>query len=118
MAKQKKRATTALPVYPEKKWGPFAGGVSVAVWLQETSTDEGTRYFRAVTVRGRRFLDKETGEWRDGALRPTDIPSLVLALEAAQAYIANTPLPGQPAESEEPDAPENGEVVPAGSVPF
>jgi hypothetical protein len=26
------------------------------------------------------------------------LPALVLALEAAQAYIANTPLPGEPAD--------------------
>lgn len=84
---------------PERKWGPFHGGVGLAVWLNETETEEGTRYFRSITLNPRRFLDKKTGEWKDsGSLRPADIPTLLLALQAALDYIHSTPLPGQSLE--------------------
>ena len=36
MSKQKK--TTEPPRYPERKWGPFHGGVGVAVWLNDTAS--------------------------------------------------------------------------------
>jgi hypothetical protein len=38
------------------------------------------------------------------------LPALVLAMEAAQQYIAATPLPGQAAESEEIEALADGEL--------
>ena len=80
----KKRSVIAPPRYPEKKWGPFHGGVSVAVWLNEVETDEGLKYFRSVTVNGRRFRDKKTGNWKDAkSLRPTDLPALLLGLDVA-----------------------------------
>ena len=44
--KTTKRAVTA-PRYPERKWGPFHGGVGVAVWLNEVETAEGKRFFRS-----------------------------------------------------------------------
>lgn len=58
MATKPKRATTA-PRHPEKKWGPFHGGVGVAVWLNEVQTDAGPKFFRtnvAYTVMWRRGL--------------------------------------------------------------
>ena len=36
------------------------------------------------------------------SLRTTDLPSLILALEAAHGYVSSTPLPGLPADGEEP----------------
>lgn len=97
----KNNRNSSAPQHPEKKYGPFHGGVGVAIWLNEVETEEGTRYFRSVSIAPRRFRDKENGEWKDAqSLRPTDLPALVLALEAAQAYIANTPLPGEPADEE------------------
>lgn len=110
MAKPKKRSSADAPHYPEKKFGPFSGGVSISIWLQEVQTSEGSRYFRSATIQGRRFRDKTTGEWKDGALRPTDLPALILGLEATQRYMATTPLPGAAAE-DEADVPENGQVA-------
>jgi hypothetical protein len=83
MAK-KRGSITAPPRYPERKWGPFHGGVSVAVWLNEVETEGGVKWFRSVTINSRRFRDKKTGNWKDAkSLRPTDIPALLLALENA-----------------------------------
>jgi hypothetical protein len=75
---------TSVPRHPERKWGPFHGGVGVAVWLNRVETDDGPRYYRSVTIAPRRFRDKQTGEWKDaGSLRSTDLPALVLGLEKA-----------------------------------
>jgi hypothetical protein len=110
-----KRAPT-VPRHPERKWGPFHGGVGVAVWLNQVQTDDGPRFFRSCTIAPRRFRDKETGEWKDaGSLRATDIPALVLGLEAARLYMATTPLPGEPVEEEDeaedpPPPQDNGDV--------
>lgn len=104
-----KRAKTA-PRQPEKKWGPFAGGSSVAVWLNEFETESGIRYSRSITLAPRRFRDPETGEWRDGAYRPIDLAALLLAIAAAQEYCLRTPLPGEPAEQEEIDPLADGEA--------
>jgi hypothetical protein len=111
--------TSTVPRHPERKWGPFHGGVGVAVWLNEVKTDNGPpRFFRSITIAPRRFREKETGAWKDAAsLRATDIPALVLGLEAARAYMATTPLPGEPVEEEdEAEAPpppqDNGDGIP------
>ena len=48
MTTQVKRSANA-PRHPEKKWGPFHGGVGVAVWLNEVQTDAGPRFFRNFT---------------------------------------------------------------------
>jgi hypothetical protein len=115
MATKNKRAS-AIPRYPERKWGPFHAGVSVCVWQNQVDTDSGPRYFRSITIAPRRFLDKKNGEWKDASsLRPTDLPSLILALEAAHAYCASTPLPGQAAEEEHVEDPA---VLESGQVPF
>jgi hypothetical protein len=93
------------PRYPERKWGPFAGGTGAAVWLNEFETDSGTRYARTITLARRRFRDPKTNEWRDGAYRPVDVPALILALQAALESCHSTPLPGMPAEPDEVDGP-------------
>ena len=100
--KTTKRPSTA-PRRPERKWGPFHGGVGVAVWLNEVDADEGKRYFRSIAIAPRRYLDSKTGKWEDASsLRPTDLPALILALQAAHDYVQSTPLPGLPAAGEEP----------------
>ena len=111
MATKPKRATTA-PRHPEKKWGPFHGGVGVAVWLNEVQTDAGPKFFRSLTIQPRRYRDKKTGVWKDAkSLRPTDIPALLLALDAAMQFAAHTPLPGQPVDDEgEIETLEDGEL--------
>src|SRR6266704_5519985 len=110
MAKTTTKRSTTAPRRPERKWGPFHGGVGVAVWLNEVDTEEGKRFFRSVSIAPRRYLDEKTGKWEDASsLRTTDLPSLILALEAAHAFVSSTPLPGLPAEGEEP-AESNGHV--------
>ena len=113
MATKTTKRTVTTPRRPERKWGPFHGGVGVAVWLNEVDTDGGKRFYRSITVAPRRYLDAKTGKWEDASsLRTTDLPSLILALEAAHAFVSGTPLPGLPAEGEEPADPnplDNGE---------
>jgi len=50
---------------PEKKIGPFSGGIGVAIWLNTADTDDGPKQFRPITIAPRRYLDRETGEWKD-----------------------------------------------------
>src|SRR5438270_397863 len=105
---------------PEKKWGPFPGGVGVALWLNEVQTEMGNRYIRSITIAPRRYRHPETGQWEEaGSFRLTDIPALILALQAAVDHAHSVPLPGQSAEGDEPtetaaDAtpPANGEPPP------
>jgi hypothetical protein len=85
MAKQR---TSAPPKHrPEKKIGPFAGGVGVAVWINEVQTECGARLIRSITINPRRYRDKETGEWKDSSsFRPSDLPALLFALMKAQEH--------------------------------
>lgn len=103
MAAKEKRSKKTETRFPEKKWGPFAGGAGVAVWLNEFETEHGTRFARTITLAPRRFRDPKTDEWRDSAYRPVDLPALLLALQAAHAFCLSTPLPGEPADADEPD---------------
>jgi hypothetical protein len=74
----------------------------VCVWTNEVANGDGKRFFRSITISPRRFLSEKTGQWEDaGSLRPADLPSLILALEAAHDYVLSTPLPGQPVEGDE-----------------
>ena len=68
MATKAKR-TTSAPRYPEKKWGPFHGGVGIAVWLNEVQTEAGPKFFRSVSLQSRRYRDKKTGVWKDAKSR-------------------------------------------------
>lgn len=99
--------------YPERKWGPFAGGSGVAVWMNEFQTEQGVRYARSITLAPRRFRDAKTGEWKDAlSYRPVDIPAILLALQAGLDYCRSTPLPGEAAEPEETDVLRNGDSAP------
>lgn len=91
---------------PEAKYGPFAGGISVAIWRRTIDTDNGPQDVRSVTVNPRRYLDSESGEWKDGSYRPSDLPVLILALQSAQQFIALHPLETVPqSEAQESQTP-------------
>lgn len=80
MPKQVKARTATQQ--PEKKIGPFPGGIGVAIWLNAIETADGPRRVRSVTISPRRFRDSKTGEWRNaGSYRLTDLTALILGLE-------------------------------------
>ena len=93
---------------PEKKIGPFAGGIGVVIWLNETDSDDGqVRQFRSVTINPRRYFDSKSGQWKDAAsYQPADLPALLFCLAKAQEYCYETPIPGQ--EETEAGATEGG----------
>ena len=98
MAKPKPAAVTTS-AHPEKKIGPFASGVGVAIWLNTTETDDGPRSFRSITLNPRRYYSKQDKEWKDASsYNPADLPALIFALTKAQEYVYETPLPGQDGE--------------------
>ncbi len=79
---------------PEMKFGPFPGGIGVAIWLNTASNDDGSKHFRSITIAPRRYQDRETGEWKDaGSFNTSDLPALIFALQKAQEYVFTTPLP-------------------------
>ena len=87
---------------PEKKFGPYRGGIGVAVWLNTVETEEGPRQLRSITLAPRRYFDRNREEWRDSkSYRPYDLEVLIFALRQAQAYIYTTPVPGEKPEDED-----------------
>lgn len=116
MPELKATRSAAPPRRPERKYGPFHGGVGVAVWLNQVDTDDGPRFFRTATISPRRFRDEKSGEWKDASsLRSTDLAALILGLQAAHQFMLSTPLPGEPIEeSPVEDSPPSGDGV----VPF
>jgi hypothetical protein len=115
MSTTTKKAPQTSPRRPEKKWGPFAGGVGVAIWLNEVETPEGRKFFRTLTIAPRRYKNAESGEWMNSpGFRPQDLSAIILGLQAALDFIASTPLPGQAAEEEPHDVPppsdSNGDI--------
>ena len=93
------RTTGARP--PEKKIGPFAGGIGVAIWLNAVESSDGSRQLRSVTINPRRYFDRESNQWKDApSFRPSDLPALIFALQKAQEYVYTTPVPGEEADGE------------------
>ena len=102
------------PRQPEKKIGPFAGGVGVAIWINDAQTDDGPKMFRSITINPRRYFDQESQQWKNApSYGPTDLPALIFALQQAQAYVFQTPLPGQAVTEGEAPAP-----APPDEIPF
>ena len=105
-----KSSVTNRPTHtgPEHKIGPFAGGIGIAIWRNSIDTENGRKHFRSITIAPRRYLDKESGEWRDASsFNPSDLPALIFALEKAQEYVFTTPLPGQESTVVDPDSGES-----------
>src|SRR5437773_12521954 len=106
----KKPQKTGKP--PELKIGPFQGGIGVAVWLNEIQTEAGPKTIRSITIAPRRYLDRQTGEWKDsGSFRPDDLTALILALEKAREHCLMKPLPGEESENDRmASTPDNGQI--------
>jgi hypothetical protein len=104
-----KRSTTpaksgsTIPKGPETKFGPYPGGIGVAIWINEIPTDAGgSRKVRSVTISPRRYFDRQHEEWRDSSsFWPGDLPALIYALQRALDFVSITPIPGQAKEPEE-----------------
>ncbi len=87
---------------PEKKIGPYPGGIGIAIWLNTIETDNGPRKLRSITISPRRYRHPETGEWMDSSsYRPGDLPALIFSLEKAQEFCFTEPIPGEEEETEE-----------------
>lgn len=81
---------------PEKKFGPYPGGISVAVWLNDVQGQNGSRKMRSITISPRRYKDPDSGEWVDApSLRPGDLPVLIFGLQKALDFVFTTPITGQ-----------------------
>src|SRR5437870_9384056 len=101
MSTTKTKSDKAPAKPPELKIGPFQGGIGVAVWLNQIQTESGPKTIRSVTIAPRRYLHRETGEWRNsGSFRPGDLTALILALEKAREYCLMRPLPGEDPEDD------------------
>ncbi|MCH7724970.1 MAG: hypothetical protein IH991_00610 [Planctomycetes bacterium] len=101
MADESSPQRTGSP--PELKLGPFPGGITVDVWLNEIETKDGKRHVRSITISPRRYRDDETGEWKNASYRPIDLGILLLALEKAQHFVYSTPLPGGQSQGDHDD---------------
>lgn len=89
---------------PEKKIGPYPGGIGVAIWINTIQTDQGPRKVRSITVSPRRYRDPKSDEWRDATSYQTgDLPALIFALQKALEFVYTNPLPSEKSadESEE-----------------
>jgi hypothetical protein len=108
------------PQKPEHKIGPLHNGLGVSIWLNSKETETGPRFYRSVTIAHRRYYDEESRQWKDAAsYRPSDLATLVLALQAARDYCTRTPLPGQPPDGdEEAMRADEEEAPPDGETPF
>ena len=70
------QSSTTGPCHcPEKKIGPFTGGIAVTVWKNTVQTEHRPRSYRSVTISPRRYQDRLTGQWKDSnSLNPGDLP--------------------------------------------
>lgn len=87
---------------PEKKIGPYPGGIGVAIWRNTIQTDAGPREVRSISIAPRRYFDRETNEWKDAkSYRPVDLPALAFSLQKAMEYCYSEPLPDEKPEADE-----------------
>ncbi len=95
---------------PERKIGPFANGVGVCIWSNQTTNEHGTRTFRTITINPRRYFDRESNQWKDApSFNPSDLPSLIYALQLASKILFEEEAPEHDGAEA---APGNGEEIP------
>jgi hypothetical protein len=85
-----------------KKIGPFSSGVAVCVWANQASGEAAPRTFHTVTISPRRYLDRDTNQWKDASsFHPSDLPGLIYALQVALKFCFETSSSeGEPHQSE------------------
>lgn len=89
--------------HPEKKIGPFPGGIGVAIWVNTIETQTGPQQIRSVTISPRRYRD-DSGAWRDApSFRPADLPALIFGLQKALEFVYTNPLSSQDRNGETGD---------------
>lgn len=88
--------STAKANRPEKKLGPYPGGISVAIWVNNIETGNGPAKVRSITISPRRYRDSKSGDWRDStSFRTSDLPTLIFALQQALEHTLTHPLKGK-----------------------
>ena len=98
---------------PEKKIGPFAGGVGVSIWLNQIETDKGPLTVRSITINPPRYRDRDSGDWKDSkSFRPSDLPALLFALGKAQEFCYEIPLPNDSSGGNGGDSDREQEEIP------
>lgn len=98
---------------PETKFGPYTGGVGVAVWINEIDTDAGTRKIRSITINPRRYFDSTSNQWKDSrSFRPEDLPALIFGLQKALEHTYLVPLPGSPETADGEDSQHPDDTTP------
>jgi hypothetical protein len=97
------KSSAASPRGPEKKIGPYPGGIGVAIWMNTVENDDGSsRKLRSVTISPRRYFDRKSDEWKDSSsFWAGDLPALIYALQRALEFISTTPIPGQAKENDD-----------------
>ena len=95
---------------PERKIGPFANGVGICIWQNQTQTEQGPRTFRTITINPRRYFDRESNQWKDSpSFNPADLPALIYSLQLAAQYCYES----NPTDGDSSDGAANGgEEVP------
>ena len=74
------------PQQPVKEFR--AGGVSAAIWKNETADGDRTLVQHSVRIQ-KRFREKASGEWKNSDyFFPNDLPKLVLVAQQAWEYIS------------------------------
>ena len=83
------------PRGPEKKIGPFAGGIGVAVWLNSVQGDDGSaRRVSSITLSPRRYRDRQTGEIAKDAVSGEALMTLgVVYIEEGESSLIKVTVP-------------------------
>jgi hypothetical protein len=95
---------------PERKIGPFANGVGVCIWLNQTQGEQAARSFHTITINPRRYFDRESNQWKDASsFNASDLPALIYSLQLAAKYCFEQ-NPSEQADGE--GQPGNGDDIP------
>lgn len=81
------------PTRLERLFGPYPGGVRIALWSCVVPAAPGSKAVRSVTLLTRRFRNPETGEWQESSVYSLEhLPVVIFALQEVLAYTYQNPL--------------------------